>query len=103
MALDEDETIRPVAILKNTKDAHSVGRQMLPKAYWQNGYIDITRPSTVLEKSSMAGDSILPFIIQDKINDLDYPEDISIVESALKNILDGNNEDHEIDTERHPV
>jgi N-acylneuraminate cytidylyltransferase len=101
--MNEDETMRPVAVLKNTKDAHSVGRQMLPKAYWQNGYIDITRPSTVLEKSSMVGDSILPFIIRDKINDLDYPEDIPIVESALKNILDGNNEDHEIDTERHPV
>lgn len=101
--LNKDKTMRPASTLNNVKDAHSIGRQMLPKAYWQNGYVDITRPSTVLEKSSMVGDSILPFIIKDKIHDLDYPEDIPIVASALKDILEGNNDDSIIETERHPV
>ena len=73
------------------------------KYYWQNGYVDITRPSTVLKKSSMVGDSVLPFIINDKVHNLDYPEDIPIVASALNDILEGNDDDSIIETERHPV
>ena len=101
--LNEDKTMKPASTLNHVKDAHSVGRQILPKAYWQNGYVDITRPSTVLKKSSMVGDSVLPFIINDKVHDLDYPEDIPIVASALNDILGGNDDDSIIETERHPV
>lgn len=40
-------------------------RQKLPKVYWQNGYVDVTRRTTLIEKHSMTGDRILPMIVSD--------------------------------------
>jgi len=40
-------------------------RQKLPKVYWQNGYVDVTRRTTLIEKHSMTGDRILPLIVCD--------------------------------------
>jgi len=85
----DDEFMHPVASLEGVKDSHSLPRQMLPKAYWQNGYVDITRPHTVLEKKSMVGDNPLPYVVDEIVHDVDYPENIPDVEMALKEILDG--------------
>lgn len=97
-----ERTMSPIISIKKIKDAHSVARQMLPKAYWQNGYVDITKPSTVLEKHSMVGNIILPYIVNEKIHDLDYPEDIPLIENSLRNILDGSFEDYINNNDRHP-
>ena len=67
-------------------------RQFLPKAYWQNGYVDIVKPSTLLHKKSMVGDNVLPFIIKEEFLDIDYPEDLSKVEKLMK-FLDKNKEE----------
>jgi len=88
----DNEFMHPVVKLDSVKDSHSLPRQMLPKAYWQNGYVDITRPDTVLEKESMVGEHPLPYIIDEIVHDVDYPENIPDVEAALKAILDGNDE-----------
>jgi N-acylneuraminate cytidylyltransferase len=65
----------------------SCPRQDLEKAYWQNGYVDIVRGETITKKKSMTGDNILPYIIEGEVRDIDYQEDIAIVEKDLKNIL----------------
>ncbi len=47
-------------------------RQNLPLVYWQNGYIDISRANTIMNKKSMTGDMILPLIVDQKhIIDID--------------------------------
>ena len=36
--------------MKNNIESHSVPRQQLPEVYWQNGYVDIVKPITILKK-----------------------------------------------------
>ena len=82
----DKNSIKPVITHEHIKDSHSVARQMLPKAYWQNGYVDIVRPDTILDKKSMTGDIVIPFEVE-KSCDLDYFEDIPQVEKDLKRII----------------
>ena len=67
----------------------STPRQELEKVYWQNGYVDIVKPNTILNMKSMTGKEILPFIINN-VRDIDYFHDIPVVEAQLQNIISGN-------------
>ena len=71
--------------MKNNIESHSVPRQQLPEVYWQNGYIDIVKPITILKKDSMAGNKVLSYILDQDIFEIDYYEDISKVEKEMKN------------------
>lgn len=53
------------------KDIYNLPRQRLPQVYRQNGYVDVTRCVTIMEKQSMTGDKIRKHII-----DSDYFVDI---------------------------
>jgi len=81
--LREDGTMEPLLRLADLPDCQSHPRQQLPLVYWQNGYVDVFRPRAVLEKDSMWGDHVLPFIVDTTPFELDYPEDIALVEHAL--------------------
>jgi CMP-N,N'-diacetyllegionaminic acid synthase len=81
--LRENGTMEPLLRLPGMPDCQSRPRQLLPLVYWQNGYVDVFRPRAVLEKNSMWGDHVLPFIIDTTPFELDYPEDIAAVEHAL--------------------
>jgi N-acylneuraminate cytidylyltransferase len=55
-------------------------RQDLPALYYYNCVVDVTRPTTVLDKQSMTGERILPFIIDaDQVFDVDSARDLEIV------------------------
>lgn len=43
---------------------HSMPRQLIPPAYWQNAAVDVFKVATVLEKGSMVGRSVMPFVMQ---------------------------------------
>lgn len=104
MWLLEGEFMRPVVTHATIRDAHSVARQMLPKAYWQNGYVDIVRPRTILEKGSMVGENVLGFPIDEPIYEIDYPEDVARVEEALRRLRLGLPLDAKRRAQdRHPV
>lgn len=75
--------LKPLIPLPGFPEAHSMPRQKLPPAYWQNGYVDIVRPRTVLELDSMVGRVVLPFVINGKIHELDYPDQIAALEQAV--------------------
>jgi N-acylneuraminate cytidylyltransferase len=75
--------LEPILPLPGFPEAHSMPRQKLPQAYWQNGYVDIVRPRTVLELESMVGRVVLPFIVEGKIHELDYPDQIPALERAV--------------------
>jgi CMP-N,N'-diacetyllegionaminic acid synthase len=79
----EDSFLRPLIELPAFREAHSMPRQKLPAAYWQNGYVDIVRPRTVIELDSMVGHVVLPFVIEGRIHELDYPDQIPALERAV--------------------
>ena len=59
-------------------------RQKLPTVYWQNGYIDVTRRYTIIEKKSMTGDHILPYVMDNQfIIDIDQPLSLKWAEFLL--------------------
>lgn len=68
------------------EEAHSLPRQKLPRVYWQNGYIDIVKPETVINKNSMVGNNCYGLITSDEIVDLDYLSDIPEIEKTLRDI-----------------
>jgi CMP-N-acetylneuraminic acid synthetase len=87
--LTDDGYLDPVLRIEGMPDCQSVPRQQLPKVYWQNGYVDVIRPRAVLEKKAMWGDYALPFIVEEPLFELDYPDDIPAIEVALNNLAAG--------------
>lgn len=85
----EGSRLRPLMEYPGHPEAHSMPRQKLPAVYWQNGYVDIVRPRTILELSSMTGRTVLPFVVEGKIVELDYVEQIPALEQAVKSWLAG--------------
>ena len=76
----EGGLLRPAAVLDGIDEPYNLPRQALPLAYWQDGYIDISRPLVILEKKSTTGENILPFIIEEDTIDIDYPDEIEAAE-----------------------
>ena len=72
--------------LKNNEESHSMPRQQLPKVFWQNGYVDIVKPTTVIKKDSMVGKKVLSYIIDHDVFEIDYYDDIPKAEIEMKNI-----------------
>ncbi len=66
------------------QEAYNLPRQVLPKVFWQTGYMDAIRTSTILEKHSMTGNRILPLVLNpsDWI-DIDTPDDWQKAENLL--------------------
>ena len=87
--ITSDNYLEPVVRIKGIPDSQSLPRQQLPPVYWQNGYVDVMRPRAVLENRSMWGDCAIPFIVDEPIFELDYPENIPAVEEALERFQDG--------------
>lgn len=98
-----DGKLSPIMRIEGMADCQSVARQTLPTVYWQNGYVDVIRPRAVLEKNSMWGDTAIPYIVNDQLFEIDYPENIPAVEEALKRLEAGVSPDETPTQGRHPV
>ncbi len=61
------EYLAPLLEIPGILECHSQPRQSLPTPYWQNGYVDIVKPTTILEKNSMAGNKVLPFLVNETL------------------------------------
>lgn len=85
--LNENNNLTPL-IKDVSKELHSLPRQDLPRVFWQNGYIDIVKPETVLNENSMVGNNCYGLVTSDEIVDIDYLSDIPEVEKLLKEIND---------------
>jgi N-acylneuraminate cytidylyltransferase len=83
------EYLQPLLTVEGLAEPYCMPRQLLPQVYWQNGYIDIIRPSTVLEQGLMAGRTILPFVTHEPILEIDYSETLLRVEDALRKLQRG--------------
>jgi CMP-N,N'-diacetyllegionaminic acid synthase len=83
-------------------ESHSMPRQKLPAIYHQNGYVDIVRPRTIIEMDSMVGQTVLPFVVEGKIHELDYPEQIPALTAAVLRFQRGEPEPDD-EAHRHPA
>ena len=96
--------LEPVLRQEGVPDSQSLPRQQLPPVYWQNGYVDVIRPRAVLEKNSMWGDKAIPFVVNEPLFELDYPENIPAIELALERMKAGQQPFAEqTPSDRHPV
>lgn len=59
-------------------------RQDLPKMYYYNCVIDVTKPETIFQKHSMTGNKILPYIMNpEDVIDIDNVNDLKIAETLF--------------------
>jgi len=100
--ITQEGNLNPVLQLAGIPDCQSVPRQRLPLVYWQNGYVDVVRPRAVLEQQSMWGKCAIPYVIEEQLYEVDYPEDIPAVERALTQ-LDQREMPTQSRLSRHPV
>jgi len=61
-AIKPDGFMHPLVETEH-QEAYNMPRQLLPEVYWQTGYVDAARATTILDKDSMTGDHILPLLI----------------------------------------
>lgn len=81
--------LEPLLTLDGVPECWSRPRQELPEVFWQNGYVDVIRPRTILEGHSMTGRRVLPLVIDSPPLELDYPDSIPKVEAAVRAMLRG--------------
>mmetsp|Transcript_99107 Transcript_99107/g.256219 ORF Transcript_99107/g.256219 Transcript_99107/m.256219 type:complete len:284 (+) Transcript_99107:70-921(+) len=97
-SVDEAERERLVPIIPTSYNRHrpseiikepqSVARQILPKIYWHNAYIDIIRPSTILEQGCCMGKRCLSFHMRpDDTADIDTPDQWDAAEAKKRTQL----------------
>ena len=84
-----DGCLQPLLRIEGMAEPYNEPRQILPRTYWQNGYVDITRVRTVLEKNSMNGGKILAFPIEEEFVDIDYEESLRQAEALLLRLGEG--------------
>jgi N-acylneuraminate cytidylyltransferase len=66
-------------------EPYNMPRQLLPEVFWQTGYVDVAWADTILQKSSMTGDRILPLVIDpSEWIDIDSPDDWRRAERLLE-------------------
>jgi len=70
----EGHTIVPVVSDAHIPEAYNMPRQALPQAYMQTASIDVIRATTITEKNSMTGNTILGYEVSEFI-DIDHMED----------------------------
>lgn len=67
----------------STEDPMNAPRQILPKTYYQDGYVDIFPIKTILQYLSTSGKRVLPFIIEGHSKDIDTYGDLTELENYL--------------------
>jgi N-acylneuraminate cytidylyltransferase len=79
----EGDWMKPLLEVPGEKEHFNLPRQKLPRVYWQNGYVDVTRPRNILERNGMSGSRILPLIVDEEWVDIDYEESLHLAEKML--------------------
>ena len=86
-----DTYMVPFATVPGLKDAHTAPRQLLPKVYQTTPDVGIFRLTTLLEKKSIIGDNVLPYIIPHQSVDIDVPIDFVLADIVMREQLSKEN------------
>ena len=82
--VDETGRMRPLLSVPGIAEPFNAPRQALPQTYWQTGHIDAIRVSTILEKNSLSGETILPLHIDPRYTiDIDTLKDWARAEGLV--------------------
>jgi N-acylneuraminate cytidylyltransferase len=84
--LAEQGLMKPALGHPGIAEPYNAPRQSLPVAYWQNGYIDVTRPDTIQRLRSMTGPRVAAFVVEEPIFDIDYRRALAAAESHLAGV-----------------
>ncbi len=76
--------MKPFITLTGIKDFHTAPRQTLPKVYQTTADIGVFRLKTLLNKNSIIGDKVLPYVLRRPTVDIDSRHDFQIAELLLK-------------------
>ena len=73
----EDGELKPLfKEVKGIKEPYNQCRQLLPKTYIHNGYIDLIKTEIVEKKGSITGDRIYPYLMsKEEYHDIDTEKD----------------------------
>lgn len=82
----DDQPMTPLLGLSGVDEPFNAPRQSLPPTYWQTGHIDVIRPRIILDKNTMSGKRILPYLIDPRFTvDIDTPFDWQRYEWLVRN------------------
>ena len=98
----EDGYLPPLLTVAGVTESYCAPRQSLPDVWWQNGYVDIIRPRSILELGLMCGKTVLPFVVDEPILEIDYADSLPLVEEALAR-LKTDAPSQEVKDRRFPV
>jgi CMP-N-acetylneuraminic acid synthetase len=80
--LNGDGTVSPILKdLEGILDMVNAPRQILPKTYYQDGYIDIFPFKTIVKFNSTSGIKVEPFFIDEFSLDIDSIDDLEKINS----------------------
>jgi len=90
--LDEGETmLKPLltgaypGVFETYAEPYNMPRQILPKVWRHSGYVDIVRPTVILDMNSMSGSQILPLFFEEwRDIDIDYENDLKYAEIVIE-------------------
>ncbi len=87
MYLVDNQVLEPLfPTLKGLKEPYNLPRQLFPEIYSSNGYMEIIKPETILDKKSVSGDLIFPWVMDSsEINDIDTWDDLYESEEKQQN------------------
>lgn len=73
-------------IFKKYREPYNMPRQILPRAWQYNGYVEVLRYRTIMTQRSMSGKKHIPFITKEEWRtlDIDSPDDLIRAEFIFK-------------------
>jgi CMP-N,N'-diacetyllegionaminic acid synthase len=101
--IEKNGYLNPLLTAEGVTEPYCMPRQSLPDVWWQNGYVDIIRPRTILELGLMCGRTVLPFVVDEPILEIDYEENVPAVEEALARLAAGEPDREVNHAKRFPV
>lgn len=83
----ENNNLTPLfSEVNGLKEPYNCPRQILPKTYWHNGYLDIIKVNTIINQGTITGKNILPYIMDRKeVDDIDTEEQWIRAEDKILN------------------
>lgn len=80
--ITDDETLVTVFERKSDLDLSNSGRQLFPKTYIPNGYVDVLKTSFIRDANLLHGNKVMPFITN-QVSEIDTNEDFDFLKYQI--------------------